>query len=520
MMHRSSESIAALAAALAKAQVLLTNPEKSLTATVGTDRYGEPGRPFRYAPLSSGLDIVRKALGQHEIAMVQTTAIDHAAQAVNLTTVLAHSSGEWIASDWPVCALSEMATPRRMGAALTYARRYALFTLVGIAGEEDLDAPDLAGPPKDPSGNSGKPLHAGRANGSSGPQTFRSFSANRKPWSPPKPALDPEESAALRDQLLGELASLVSPEEATAWAQRALGAKNALTTADSGLVEAAFASSLAGFADGELDEEPLPAVAGLGDAATAGGTTGQQFAANIQLSPAAMPAQLCENEPATAEGKETRERRRRRHPPSAAPVPAGEEVRSPAVGSGPEETVNNAVAWHIDKGALTLSEPRRYRDRAHLEFVASQPCLLCGRRPTDAHHLRFAQPRALGRRVSDEFAVPLCRIHHRVLHSRGDEAAWWTAVKFDPIMVARRLWDYTRLKETPGHRRLGMPLADATEDGPVERRVDGASSNPKEPSAGPVDDIVQVNRSGTAEGGELHGDEEPAPPGRIDRRQP
>jgi hypothetical protein len=115
-MHRSSESIAALAAALAKAQVLLTNPEKSLTATVGTDRYGEPVRTFRYASLSSGLDIVRKALGEHEIATVQTTAIDLATQTVSLTTVLAHSSGEWIASDWPVCALSEMATPRRMGA--------------------------------------------------------------------------------------------------------------------------------------------------------------------------------------------------------------------------------------------------------------------------------------------------------------------------------------------------------------------------------------------------------------------
>src|SRR5271170_5688066 len=144
-MHQSSESIASLAAALAKAQMLLTNPEKSHTGTVSTDRYDEPRRTFRYAPLSSGLDIVRKALGQHEIATVQTTAIDQATQAVSLTTVLAHSSGEWIASDWPVCALSEMATPRRMGAALTYARRYALFTLVGIAGEDDLDAPDLGG---------------------------------------------------------------------------------------------------------------------------------------------------------------------------------------------------------------------------------------------------------------------------------------------------------------------------------------------------------------------------------------
>src|SRR6204780_5436699 len=129
-MHRSSESIASLAAALAKAQVLLTNPEKSLTATVGSDRYDEPGRTFRYAPLSSGLDIVRKVLGQHEIATVQTTSIDQAAGLINLTTVLAHASGEWIASDWPVCAVSETATPHRMGAALTYARRYALSTLV------------------------------------------------------------------------------------------------------------------------------------------------------------------------------------------------------------------------------------------------------------------------------------------------------------------------------------------------------------------------------------------------------
>ncbi len=103
-------------------------------------------RLFRYAPLSSGLEIVRKTLGQHEIATVQTTALDQTAGIVNLTTVLAHSSGEWIASDWPVCAIADTATPHRMGGALTYARRYALFTLVGIAGEDDLDAPDLITP--------------------------------------------------------------------------------------------------------------------------------------------------------------------------------------------------------------------------------------------------------------------------------------------------------------------------------------------------------------------------------------
>src|SRR5450830_2195263 len=142
-MHRSSETIGAFAAALAKAQAELTNPEKSLTATIRSPFPREEDRTFRYAPLSSGLEIVRKCLGRHEIAVVQTTAIDNEVGLIRLTTILAHASGEWISSDWPVCPVSETATPHRMGAALTYARRYALFTLVGIAGEDDLDAPDL-----------------------------------------------------------------------------------------------------------------------------------------------------------------------------------------------------------------------------------------------------------------------------------------------------------------------------------------------------------------------------------------
>src|SRR5262245_37782558 len=146
-MPRSSESVAALASALAKAQAELVNPEKSLTATIRTGRPGESERSFRYAPLASGLDIVRKTLGQHEIATLQTTEIDQTVGMVHLTTTLAHASGEWIASDWPVCPIAETANPQRMGAALTYARRYALFTLVGIAGEDDLDAPDLCDGP-------------------------------------------------------------------------------------------------------------------------------------------------------------------------------------------------------------------------------------------------------------------------------------------------------------------------------------------------------------------------------------
>src|SRR5436189_188600 len=143
-MQRSSESIGAIAAALAKAQGELINPEKSLTATIRSPFPKETDRTFRYASLSNGLDIIRKALGKHEIATVQTTAIDNEAGLIRLTTVLAHSSGEWVSSDWPVCPVSETTAPHKMGAALTYARRYSLFTLVGIAGEDDLDAPDLA----------------------------------------------------------------------------------------------------------------------------------------------------------------------------------------------------------------------------------------------------------------------------------------------------------------------------------------------------------------------------------------
>jgi hypothetical protein len=143
-MQRSSNKIGALAAALAKAQSEIENPQKSLTATIESPFPREGQRSFRYAPLSAGLDIVRKCLGQHEIATIQATTIDRDSGLIRLTTTLVHASGEWMSSDWPVCPVSETAAPHRMGAALTYARCYALFTLVGIAGEDDLDAPDLA----------------------------------------------------------------------------------------------------------------------------------------------------------------------------------------------------------------------------------------------------------------------------------------------------------------------------------------------------------------------------------------
>ena len=242
-MQRSSESIACLAAALAKAQAELTNPEKSLVATIRPNGPGEAERSFRYAPLSSGLDIVRKTLGQHEIATVQTTAIDQTAGIVNLTTVLAHSSGEWIASDWPVCAISETATPHRMGAALTYARRYALFTLVGIAGEDDIDAPDLKAP-MPPASAAAKPApnRHGRLNGG---QTIPGRGGSKVVSNPAKPILGAEASATLRDQLVEELKAIASSDDAAIWAHRILGAKNSLTEVDARQVEDAFQAKLA-----------------------------------------------------------------------------------------------------------------------------------------------------------------------------------------------------------------------------------------------------------------------------------
>src|SRR6266446_246819 len=244
-MPRSSETVAALASALAKAQAELVNPEKSLTATIRTGRAGDGERSFRYAPLSSGLDIVRRTLGQHEIATLQTTAIDQTAGMVNLTTTLAHASGEWIASDWPICPIAETANPQRMGAALTYARRYALFTLVGIAGEDDLDAPDLCdGPPS---------LSPSAVDRSFTPMDGQSRMPTRTPGNGHARGsrkgeipvtLNSEQSAALREKLLTEVGNITSADLAAAWAGKALTAKNSLTATDAKLVEDAFERKL------------------------------------------------------------------------------------------------------------------------------------------------------------------------------------------------------------------------------------------------------------------------------------
>jgi hypothetical protein len=379
-MQRSSESVGALAAALARAQAQLVNPEKSLTGVIQTGRPGEGGgRSFRYAPLSSGLDIVRRALGQHEIATVQSTAIDQPTGMVNLTTTLAHASGEWIASDWPVCPIAETANPQRMGAALTYARRYALFTLVGIAGEDDLDAPDLCEWPNAPPSST---LRQGQTTVT--PQGWGNGRIRRGLKSAPRAAvLEASQSAELRDKLVAEIASITSLEGAATWAKQALAAKNSLTATDAGLVESAFEGKLSNISSSD------PASRGKEDARA----TGIDRNAGV------------------------------------------------AEAVGPDRGIG------IDKSTLAIATPRRYRNREHLRFLMQQPCLICGRKPSDPHHLRYMQPRALGRKASDEFAVPLCRVHHRAAHRAGDERAWWHAAGIDPIKIARKLWKHTRLEE-------------------------------------------------------------------------
>ena len=258
-MQRSSELIGAIAAALAKAQAEITNPEKSLTATIRSPFPREGDRTFRYAPLSTGLDIVRKVLGRHEIATVQTTAIDNEAGLIRLTTILAHASGEWMSSDWPVCPVSETAAPHRMGAALTYARRYALFTLVGIAGEDDLDAPDLTAPTVPDSGPE-RPVTSNKIAGMNGGRGAGAASIRRKGKAHTvtiKPVLDPDGSAALRDQLLTDVDRLSSADAAATWAHRIMAAKNSLAAADARRVEDAFAAKMATF--GKSDEEVIKA---------------------------------------------------------------------------------------------------------------------------------------------------------------------------------------------------------------------------------------------------------------------
>ena len=395
-MHRSSDTIATIAAALAKAQMELTNPEKSLVGTIRSPFPREADRTFRYAPLSSGLDIVRNSLGRHEIATIQATGIDKEAGLLRLTTVLAHSSGEWISSEWPVCQISDIASAQRMGAALTYARRYALFTLVGIAGEDDLDAPDLGGAPTGAAELPGPRDGRKRANG----QTAAAQAGRPFGNSAARTVLGAQLSASLRESLIEQLVAINSADDAAAWAHRNLPAKNTLTAADAKMVEERFRARLSAIGSSPATCD-RPAESGMPD-----DLAGPE-------PPHAVPDQT-----AVSGASESGTRQK-------APMRAGKkQSRSDAIGA--------------------LGKTVRLRDKDHRRFVLRQACLVCGRVPSDPHHLTFTQPRALGRRVSDEFIVPVCRAHHRELHRSDDEAAWWRRLNIDPVPVALRLWQQTR----------------------------------------------------------------------------
>ncbi|WP_045014684.1 ERF family protein [Bradyrhizobium sp. LTSP849] len=267
-MHQSSERIGAIAAALARAQAELVDPEKTLTAVIRSPFPREDDRTFWYASLASGLDIVRKTLSQQEIATIQTIQIDQTTGQIHLTTLLAHVSGEWISSDFPVHP--EIKTQHRIGAALTY----ALLAMVGFVAEDD--------------------------------------------------------AVGLSDIIPHSLASANSTDS-----QDRKGTPRKATS--------------------ENGCTPLPLYEGY-------------------------------------------------------------------------------------SGLAFPKEPPRKRSKGHLAFIRGQGCLVCQRSPSDAHHLKFAQPSTLGRKVSDEFTVPLCRPHHQALHRHGNEHAWWTNLQIEPLQIAKELW--------------------------------------------------------------------------------
>jgi hypothetical protein len=309
-----------------------------------------------------------------------------------------------------------------MGAALTYARRYALFTLVGIAGEDDLDAPDLCAGPNAPSSTA--PERALQPDDGNSPGQSRGAGNGRGRGSTnsgPRVILDPAQSAELRDKLLIEVESIASADLAATWAGEALVAKNSLTAADAKLVEDAFERRLSEFPSSEAaalsnDDPSLPRIAE------------QQVIVTTERT-----------DPAQAKG--------------------------------------------IDKSVLVVAAPRRYRNREHLRYVAQQACLVCGRKPSDPHHLGFTQPRALSRKVSDEFAVPLCRGHHRAVHRSRDERAWWRQAGIDPLKVARRLWKATHGMGQQQSERTASPRprgAAASPD-PKNEEIDATATPQEQP---------------------------------------
>jgi ERF superfamily len=280
-----------------------------------------------------------------------------------------------------------------MGAALTYARRYALFTLVGIAGEDDLDAPDLnanVDAVSDLARGVAAHTQSARARDER-PPAPASFLRREKAARPARTILGPDASVKLRDRLLADLSQLVSADEAADWVNKNLPAKNTLIANDADLVEAGFRERLATIeaACAGPDMRPMATAESVSD------PNGTPFIASMEDPPAAL-------------------------------------IVFPGAGA---------------RGRCVAAKTIRLRDREHCKFVATQPCVVCGRAPTEAHHIRFAQPRAFGRKVSDEYTVPVCRLHHRDLHGYGDEASWWAGVSIDPLPIALELWRRSRMAQ-------------------------------------------------------------------------
>jgi hypothetical protein len=312
-----------------------------------------------------------------------------------------------------------------MGAALTYARRYALFTMVGIAGEDDLDAPpDVT--------DDAKAVDRGAATSPS-PAPVRPNQSRTGDGTTPRilAKLGAEESAAITAQLIREI-EILPEDDLQQKAIDILKAKNRLSAEDAKRVEDAFAARMV--PQGGANEAP---------------TIDE---------PKLTPIEATPPEPPSASTNAAKPRRLRRRPPEntdqkaktavvVRPTPKVDDsiaIDMRAVTKALTQDLNATTVIKIDKSVLKFGELRRHRDKTHLRFVALQPCLLCGRSPSDPHHLRFAQPRAMGRKTSDEFVVPLCRAHHSQNHQVGDEVSWWKQNGIDPVPVANRLWGISR----------------------------------------------------------------------------
>jgi hypothetical protein len=314
-----------------------------------------------------------------------------------------------------------------MGAALTYARRYALFTMVGIAGEDDLDAPDVINDPR--SGDKGTDAHVATNSGTKPAPIGSNHVRTEQSTIPPfREKLVAEDSAVIRAQLIQEIKTL-SEADLQPRAMAILKTKNRLSSDDAKLVEDAFASKMTQQVDAkESSAADQP-----------------ELARTESILPEPPSASM--NPKPRPRG---RPRKTKASPEKAVVVvltSKADESISPnitTVSKSPTRDLNATTVFKIDKSMLTFGEIRRYRDKTHLRFVALQPCLLCGRTPCDPHHLRFAQPRAMGRKTSDEFVVPLCRNHHQENHQAGDEVSWWKRTGIDPLPVANRLWGISR----------------------------------------------------------------------------